>query len=175
MHHTDDPAIDPAWLATLRARMLEIAGRRVPDDTVEDVVQDAVSIVLEKGPGIAVREGTANPPLAWCFVVLRNVIGNWYQKRRSHDDVDTIDLADAASDPIDALDHERRHRAVHAALATLRAVSEECARWLWAMARGQRPADLAAGAGLEPAVFYRRVYRCRKKLEEILRREGVQP
>ena len=165
----------PSWLASLRARLTEIAARRVPEDAVEDLVQDAMQVVLEKGPEAASRDGAPTPPLAWCFLVLRNVIGNWYQKRRDHAEVDDLPLADGRPDPLAALATEERARTVRGAVEELRRTNADCARWLWSMAEGEKPAALAERAGVEAGAFYRRVYRCRKKLEAILRAKGVTP
>ena len=62
----------------LRVRFLAIAKRRVREDDVEDLVQDALRIVIQKQgdrnrfPGV----------LVWSLTILRNVIGNYYQAKR---------------------------------------------------------------------------------------------
>lgn len=169
------PSMDQKWLSLLRQRFAEIAARRVPEDAVEDIVQDALGIVLAKGAAAANAEGTSDPPLRWSFNVLRNVIGNWYQKRRRHETVDDLEIADGRPDALAALTTEERAQTIRDAMDELRQGRPYCADWLWAMAQGVKAGILAARARVEEAVFYRRVYRCRKTLAEILVRRGVSP
>lgn len=168
-------SLDPDWLAHLRARYAEIAARRVPEDAVEDLVQDALGIVLAKGPDAARGAGMDEPPLRWCFTVLRNVIGNWYQKRRHHGDVQALEWADDRPDPLAALTTAERDETVRAAVAELRRAHRRCADWLWSLAQGMKPGALADEARMDRAAFYRRIHRCRGALAEILRRRGVAP
>ena len=170
-----DHQLDTRWLSRLRSRYTEIAGRRVPADAVEDIVQDALRIVLTKGPAAAARAGDATPPMRWCFQVLRNVIGNWYQKRRDHGTVDGLDLPDDRPDPLASLTADERARTIRLAVDELRMRSRECADWLWAMAEGMKAGPLAARAGIDPKDFYRRIYRCRQTLADILKGKGVAP
>ena len=37
------------WLESLRARLLGVARRRVPQVAAEDLVQDALKVILERG------------------------------------------------------------------------------------------------------------------------------
>lgn len=166
---------DPHWLEPLRVRLSEIARRRVPDDAVEDLVGETIRIVLERGLPLAREQGQDRPPLKWCFMTLRNVIGNWYQKRRDHRDVESLELADPGPDPLSALTREERDRRIHEALAELRRRSHDCASWLWSVAEGVKPATLATEAGIEAGAFYRRLYRCRKKLEALLSEKELLP
>jgi Sigma-70 region 2 len=62
----------------LRVRFLGIAKRRVQQDHLEDLVQDALQIVLRK----AREQHRAENILVWSLTILRNVIGNHYQARR---------------------------------------------------------------------------------------------
>ena len=73
----NDPARE-ALLAALRVRLLPVAKRRVREEDSEDLVHDGLRIVLEKLGARAVRR----PILIWSYAVLRNVIGNYYQKRQ---------------------------------------------------------------------------------------------
>ncbi len=165
--------MDSSWLSLLRQRFAEIAARRVPADAVEDVVHDALGIILAKGPAEAAGSGAAEPSLRWCFVVLRNVIGNWYQKRRRHETVEDRDFRDDSPDALAALATAERARTVRAAVAELRLERPDCAGWLWSMAQGTKAGELAEREGIEHSAFYRKIYRCRQKLAELLRRKGV--
>lgn len=166
---------DTRWLSRLRSRFAEIAGRRVPVDAVEDIVHDALQIVLTKGPAAAAEAGDPVPPMRWCFQVLRNVIGNWYQKRHDHGTVEGLDLPDDRPDPLASLAADERARTIRSAVDELRLRSRECAEWLWAMADGVKAGRLAERAGIEKADFYRRIYRCRQTLADILKGKGVAP
>jgi DNA-directed RNA polymerase specialized sigma24 family protein len=62
----------------LRVRFIAIAKRRVQEDSLEDVVQDALRIVHAKYK----VQKPARGILVWSYAVLRNVIGNYYQANR---------------------------------------------------------------------------------------------
>ncbi len=164
---------DSLWLSLLRQRFVEIAGRRVPESAVEDVVQDALVIILAKGPAQAQDAGQSHPSMRWSFNVLRNVIGNWYQKRRHHEEVDGLNLSEPSPDALAALTSEERVRTIRGAMQELKGNHPKCAQWLWSLAQGTKAAALALKSGIEPAAFYRRIYRCRLKLADILQRKGV--
>ncbi len=161
---TTEP-LDATWLIQLRQRFSEIAARRVPESAVDDVVQDALSIVLVKG-------GT-QPPLPWSFTVLRNVIGNYYQKRRGHQSLDGVEVQDDRPDALAALTTDERHRTIRTAVDELRQERPDCAGWLWSLAQGIKAGQLADRAQLDRDAFYRKIYRCRQQLAAILRRKGV--
>ncbi len=170
---TDPSSLDATWLSLLRRRFAEIAARRVPEDAVEDVVHDALGIVLVKGQAEAQRENRTEPTLQWSFNVLRNVIGNWYQKRRHHERVEGMELQDNSPDALAALTTEERAETIRSAVDELRQSRPHCAQWLWSMAQGIKAGVLAERASMQQAAFYRKVYRCRKLLAEILHRRGV--
>lgn len=173
----DEARTSDSWFRDLRDRFVAIAARRVERDAVEDVVQDALRIVHEKGgvgPGALVD---GRPALAWCFQVLRNVIGNHYQKRRARTEVpvDEQPLIAGGLAPLESLVREERHRLVHRALARLAERTERCADYLQQVVAGQSPAAIAARENVDAAVLYRRLYRCREQLRAILEEQGVQP
>jgi DNA-directed RNA polymerase specialized sigma24 family protein len=166
------------WPALLRERLVQVARRRVATDAVEDIVQDAMRIIVERGvvrPGAMAPDG--QPGLAWCFQVLRNVIGNHYQKERTRRRRiaagEGVDAPDAAPGPLVALESADSTRVVLACLEQLGRVDASCAKRLRALAEGQAPGDLARAEAVEEAAFYRRLYRCRLKLRELLAAQGV--
>lgn len=173
-----DPTLtSEAWFSQLRERFVSVAVRRVEPDSVEDVVQDALRIVHEKtgvAPGALVD---GQPALAWCFQVLRNAVGNHYQRRREHANVpvETLSLVHPGPTPLEYLEREERRRLVHDALAELARRADRCADYLRRTVAGESPAAIAAAEHLEPAVLYRRLYRCREQLREILKSWGVRP
>jgi RNA polymerase sigma factor (sigma-70 family) len=165
-----------AWLAALRRRFQDVAGRRVSRDAVEDVVQDALRVVVEH---LRAEEGPATrPSLAWCFQTLRNVIGDHYRRdRRARGR--RADLAEGAvitgsdPDPIEALAAAEVVARVLEALETMASRDGACARYLRQLGAGIRPAELARDERVSEAVLYRRVYRCRQKLRALLEEKGV--
>jgi len=73
-----DAQAEATLFGSLGVRFLTIAKRRVQEADVQDVVQDALRIVLTKYGGRGAHEGI----LIWSLAVLRNVIGNYYQARK---------------------------------------------------------------------------------------------
>jgi len=169
------------WFAELRRRFLAVAGRRVPSEMVEDIVQDALGVVYEKGvqPGLG-DEVDGRPALAWCFQVLRNTIGNYYQRERTRsahiaDDAEPelVPATASGTTPLEALHERQVETALAQALDDVDRDGGQCGRYLRELAAGRPPVDLATDEGVVPAVFYRRVYRCRQRLREVLRERGV--
>ncbi len=72
-----DAAAEAALCEAIRVRFVPIAKRRVRDDDAQDVVQEALRIVHAK---YARRERNGQV-LTWGMVILRNVIGNYYQRK----------------------------------------------------------------------------------------------
>jgi DNA-directed RNA polymerase specialized sigma24 family protein len=167
---------EEAWFRALRARMIAVATRRVPAEHVEDVVQGALQVVLERGvrvPGDRLVQG--RPSLAWCFQVLRHRIGNHYKHTRvrsGHVALDPERLATTAT-PLEALASADAARAIERALERLGRDDAPCGRYLQALAAGQPPRTLAARENVPEPVLYRRVYRCRQKLRALLADAGV--
>lgn len=168
-----------AWLFQLRARFVSVARRRVAADAVEDVVQDALRVVVERGlqgPGGVDVDGA--PPIAWCFQVLRNVIGNHYQRARARgarfDPLDSAsETADPARTPLEAYEASEAARQVRRAIAELTASDPACGRHLARLAEGAAPGELARAEQVSEAAFYRRLYRCREKLRARLAAMGI--
>ncbi len=162
--------LDPRWLDQLRQRFAEIAARRVPDSAVEDVVHDALAVVLAKGIAEADRRGQPDPPAGASPCCATSSATGTRSGARTFRSTRTWNPRRPIRSP---------------ALATVRAHAARCAeRWstsatrrrgMRALAVGARPRVEAARSGRRGVrrrgLFYRRVYRCRRWLE-ILRREG---
>jgi len=161
------------WFAQLRERFLALARRRVPDDAAEDLVQEALRIIHEKSAS------GEEPQLAWCFQVLRNVIGNFYQRQRTRAAADPEEARDAVladaprPSPLEALEARDSERVIGEAVDELAATDGSCARYVRALLAGLDPATIARGDEVPAAILYRRLYRCRRKLRVILERRGV--
>jgi RNA polymerase sigma factor (sigma-70 family) len=174
-----DAGATDAWLGDLRARFLAVARRRVPPSAAEDVVQETLRILVEKGvreAGSLAPGGT--PALAYGFRVLRNVIGNHYQRERVRERSrapaeEAAGAADREPTPLEALASGEAVRIVREALQAMDATDAPCARYLGRLLEGRTPRDLALEEGLEEAILYRRVYRCRRKLRVLLERRGL--
>lgn len=174
MKNGDPERATGTWLVALRAEFIRIASRRVDDADVEDVAQEAMRVIVEKGverdtPSV---EGAA--PLAWCFQVLRNTIGNYYQRRRTRrrwTEPDTGVAGEVAA--IESFDSHRTLALVERALEEMRRSDPQCARYLSRLADGERVRDIAGDESLDVPVFSRRLYRCRRKLRDLLTAKGV--
>lgn len=148
-------------------------------------------VIVEKGvrAGAAAAFGVAGatddlPPLAWCFQVLRNTIGNWYQRERTrraaadpmsiaHDQLRAATAPGQPLTPLEALERSETASLLGEALRALAAGSESCGRYLRGIGDGQKPAAIARREGVEEAALYRRIYRCREKLRALLAARGV--
>jgi len=166
------------WLEKLRARFIEVAARRVGESDVEDVVQEAMRVVVEKRivPGGEVVGEL--PPMAWCFQVLRNTIGNHYgredtRRRRLVAEEHSASEVAAPARFAEEMDSRETLRVIEDALVEMGRSDPQCGRYLMRLVDDARPQAVAADEGLEPAVFYRRLYRCRQKLRGLLTARGV--
>lgn len=164
----------------LRRQFLHVASRRVDPADAEDLVQEALAIIHERGqprPG----EGPL-PPLAWCFQVLRNVVGNHYQRQRTRGahvvegaDMGAVGVASGGRTPLESLEDRELGRVLDLSLAQMERDDPQCHGYLVAIVDGQRPHQVAASQGIAEAAFYRRLYRCRQKLRARLAELGVWP
>src|SRR5437763_12695479 len=115
---TGRSSIEP-WLVQLRARLLAVASRRVPPEAAEDLVQDTMGVILERGIRIGSFDTVDGlPPLVWSLQVMRNVIGDFYQRNRTatrHLEERTGADHEAVTSltPLDALESADSTRAIH--------------------------------------------------------------
>lgn len=165
------------WSQRLRERFLEVTAHRVPAAEVEDLVQEAMTTVLSRAQQIeSERLVEGLPPLAWCFQVLRNTIGNFYQRHaRAKQESELAELKGlhAEGTPAEALEQKELLESLREALEELRADDRQCWGFLSRLADGEKPRRLAEAAGLSEAVLYRRLYRCRQKFRRLLQERGV--
>lgn len=159
---------DETRLGELRERFVEIAARRVEPSAVEDVVQDALKIVVEKSAGAA-------PRIDWCFQVLRNVIGNHYRRARTRrrfvvEDGTTIESVATGQRQLAALEEEEAAMLIREGIDS---TGSPCRDYLGRLADGSSVASIATAEAVAAAVLYRRLYRCRQKLRQWLRARGV--
>lgn len=181
-----DGRAEAALFEELRVRFLSLAKRRVQPDHAEDVVHDALGIVLRK-----YREpGRESGILVWSLTVLRNVIGNHYQAKRRDaerttqvDDWQAVPSASVSEDPVNALTVDQAADRLEEAVARLAERSERCGvifrRILETLARGGEPAEAGRQAfarvredfpDLTRNSFYVALHRCRAQLRTVLDR-----
>jgi DNA-directed RNA polymerase specialized sigma24 family protein len=182
-----DRTAEAALFADLRARFLVLARRRVQPDHAEDVVQQALGIVLQKYRRLPPERGI----LVWSLTILRNVVGNHYQdRRRSADQIvrvaDWCRLAEcrrAARDPFDRVATAEDVARIEAAIAELARSAPRCGTVFDCLRRsieqGGAPREVSARAlvmvqaelpGLTRNAFYVSLHRCRARLRAILDR-----
>lgn len=189
-----DPSSERALFGALRERFLSLAKQRVQRDDQEDVVQDALRVVLA-------RYGTrpsAVGILPWSLMVLRNVIGNYYQ-RRSREEARLVSLDDREesregtvplTSPSVDIDLSCANDRVTAAISLLSRERPKCGaifrHILESLAEGGRPREVSRIAmqrvradhpEMSAGSFYVALHRCRSRLQEILRglEEGEGP
>ncbi len=178
-----DPLCETQLFGNLRVRFLSIAKRRVQQDHLEDVVQDALQIVLRKG---GEQQRTENV-LVWSLTILRNVIGNHYQSRRRETErmvtTETVfdNLADTTVRPDQILEVDSQ---LERALANLAERFPRCGRIFAGILASQElgggPREVSQRAletvqrevpEMTRGGFYTALHRCRSQLRAIL--EGI--
>ncbi|HPF36780.1 MAG TPA: hypothetical protein PLH84_15255 [Candidatus Krumholzibacteria bacterium] len=181
-----DGRAEAALFEELRVRFLTLAKRRVQPDHVEDVVHDALGIVLRK-----YREpDRVSGILVWSLTVLRNVIGNHYQSRRRDterttqvEDWRTVPEAAVALDPVADMAADQASDRLEEAVGRLAAASERCGaifrRILDVLAAGGEPQEAGRLAfariredfpDMSRNTFYVALHRCRAQLRTVLDR-----
>jgi len=179
-----DARAEAALFTELRVRFLALAKRRVQPDHAEDVVQEALGVVLRKFKDLDPDRGI----LVWSLTVLRNVIGNHYQARRRDtdhtvqvDDWRTVPEASLASDPVDGLAADESARRLENAIAELARTTPRCgtifAKLLMSLEHGGGPRDVSTRAlamvqdeipDMTRNSFYVALHRCRARLRALL-------
>ncbi len=179
-----DRAAEQVLFEGLRVRFVQVAKRRVRADDVEDVAQEALGIVHAK---YARREPTS-PVLTWSLAILRNVIGNHYQRRerlargepfdeRHHpmaiEGGGGIEEEEALREVLEAIDHVARRQARCALL--FRRIMES-------LAEGGTPTEVTHRAmerlrsdfgEMSRGALYVALHRCRVHLRAALAEAGA--
>ncbi len=169
---------------SLRVRFLKVAKRRVHGDHLEDVVQDALRIVLDKYHERTGETGI----LIWSFTVLRNVIGNHYQSRNRDvsrttyvEDWQSFSPAAVVIDPLRDRETDEFNGRLEGAIATLARKAPRCGRLFanlldsYRHGGGQREVSARAleiaqqeDPDLSRNTFYVALHRCRAQLRALL-------
>lgn len=170
----------------LRVRFLTIAKKRVQPDHAEDVVHEALEVILAKF-GSLDRDRSL---LLWSLTVLRNVIGNHYQARRRDsaqtvqvDDWRTVPAAALVDDPTARLGDTEAAQRIQAAIEELARRYPRCgaifARILESLEHADGVREISQHAlslvqhdfpELSRNTFYVALHRCRAQLRGLLER-----
>lgn len=158
----------------LREIFTAVAKRRVRNERdAEEIVQDTLVTVLEKAAAQTFEKGF----LQWAFGVLRNKIGNHYQKQgrqaghsREVTEDDLRLCPDPGIGPHEALEEaDLRDRIGRA----WRGLNPECQQLLWMLYRGcPREEIFRAFPRFHFKVVNTKIFRCRNYLRRLLRKEG---
>ena len=181
-----DERATAALFEELRVRFLAIAKRRVQPDHAEDVVQEALGVVLRRYDTLP-RDRNI---LLWSLTVLRNVIGNHYQARRRDtdrtvqvDDWRTVPAAALTADPTVDLVGGEAAEMLQRAIGDLARRSPRCgaifAHILDSVEMGGGPREVSQRAlervqqelpDMSRNTFYVALHRCRAQLRGLLDR-----
>lgn len=179
-----DKRAEAELFSALRVRFLALSKRRVRPDHQEDVVQETLGVVLEKYRDLAPGRGI----LVWSLAVLRNVIGNHYQRTRRHrdrtvevEDWQALPAASSDPDPLATLNNSEAAARLETAIAELARRTPRCgaifAGLLESMERGGGPREVSMRAlelvqkefpDLNRNAFYVALHRCRAQLRALL-------
>lgn len=167
----------------LRVRFLAVAKRRVQPDHLEDLVQEALQIVLRKGR----EQRRSENVLTWSLTILRNVIGNHYQARKREQErmATGENILENMADPAIAPDRlDEIDPALEQALRELAEGFPRCGRIFAAILRsleqggGPREVSQRALARVQGQIpdltrgsFYTALHRCRSQLRVLLEKE----
>jgi RNA polymerase sigma factor (sigma-70 family) len=174
MEHSLPKHVD---LKKLREIFTAVAKRRIRNEVdAEEIVQEALATVLEKSAAQEYEKSF----LQWAFGVLRNKIGNYYQKRDrrvAHEgelDVDEMrTLSDATPDPQERFAEAELKERIRRAWGHL---GVQCRRLLWLLYQGYSREDIfQAFPQYHFKVVNTKIFRCRNYLKRLLRKEGYQP
>jgi DNA-directed RNA polymerase specialized sigma24 family protein len=180
---------ETALFEGLRARLLRVAKQRVREDDAPDVVQDALRIVLLKYRARGDQAGI----LPWSLTVLRNVIGNYYQKADHRKDWISLEhvpsgflarAGEVAAREADPGNDRAQRQLVERLAAAIRNLSRSHPRCgtifraiLESLDAGGSPREISARSlekiqqeysDLTRALFYVALHRCRANLRQIL-------
>jgi DNA-directed RNA polymerase specialized sigma24 family protein len=180
---------ETALFEGLRARLLRVAKQRVREDDAPDVVQDALRIVLLKFRARGDQPGI----LPWSLTVLRNVIGNYYQKADHRKEWISLEhtpseflarAGEVAARETDPGDDRAQRLLVKRLAVAIRDLSDRHPRCgaifraiLASLDAGGNPREISSRAletiqqeysDLTRGLFYVALHRCRANLRQIL-------
>jgi RNA polymerase sigma factor (sigma-70 family) len=146
----------------LRARLLVLARFRVPE-AAEDTVHEALLVVHQHLEECDTVDGL----LAFSHQVLRNKIGNLYQRRHrwGHDE---LQEGDAVYWIHDQIEHEELERIILESINRLRETLPVCGEILSSLYCGLEPTEISSNLGISKSNLKTRTFRCRQALRDLL-------
>lgn len=151
----------------LYTRLMEVARRRLPDEDAQDVVQESMLFIVDR----IEQHETPESLLGFAHGVLRNKIGNFYNKRNRHEHV-VMAMSRPPEDSctIDAdLAAAELWRIVSEAIDELGDRSPLCRDVLLGLAEGKSYSDLCTELRIPASLIEKRVFRSRLALRSIVR------
>lgn len=148
--------------AFLRTRLLVLARFRIPE-AAEDTVHEAL-LVVHQHLGEC---DTVDSLLAFSHQVLRNKIGNLYQRRyrRAHDE---LQEGDAVYFIQDQIEHDELERILLNSIERLRERFPVCGEILSSLYGGLEPTEISSNLGISKSKLKTRTFRCRQALRDML-------
>ena len=162
MRKPTSPVEEEAFFESLRNRIATVAKKRIRGVAYEDVVQETLIIVKAKLPELANEKDV----LPFVFQILRNCIGNYYQKVRTEQKY--IDFSADTSHALRFDENQDWSQILSKAISHLRTDHVRCADLLEAVMRSAEIEELKKLLNLDEANVYRTLYRCRNRLKEII-------
>jgi DNA-directed RNA polymerase specialized sigma24 family protein len=152
-------------LDLLEQRIASVARKRVPQDAVKDVVQDTLIRLVEKLPELTADTDV----LPYTFIIMRNVIGNYYQGERIREKFLDLDSHVIPTNPLQAL--ETRMNLDHV-LEECRKVNGDFARIVEMVLEGYSKEEIMKDRNLATLeALHTRIHRGRKQLRAVLHAE----
>ena len=139
-----------------------MAKKRIRGVAYEDAVQETLIIVKAKLPELENEKNV----LPFVFQILRNCIGNYYQKVRTEQKY--IDFSADMSHALRFDENQDWFQILSKAISHLRSDNVRCADLLEAVMRSAEIEELKKLLNLDEANVYRTLYRCRNRLKEII-------
>ncbi len=157
-----EPAARDEVLERLRERIAAVARKRVPEEAVADVVQDTLFVLIRKLPDLDSDAAV----LPYTFLILKKVIGNYYQKINPN----IINLSSLRKDPGTDLREELELRIYREELLDLcRRTNAEYARIMELADDGFSGREIALYMQCSSIqALYNKIHRGRRQLREAL-------
>ncbi len=153
----------------LRARLLVLSKYRIPE-AAEDTVHETLLIVYQHLGECDTVEGL----LAFSHQVLRNKIGNLYQRRYRHGHSE-LEEGDATYRIENRIEHDELEGILLNSIERLRERHPDCGEILSSLYGGLEPTEISSNLGITKSKLKVRTFRCRQALRHLLSAEyGLQ-
>lgn len=163
-----DKAAEAELMEYLSVRFTFLAKQRVRGNDANDIAQEACLTVLQKYR----KDAPQDHPEAWAYTVLRNKIGNYYQKTagRPTESFDTAGTNDGPRMSAPTVDPEAI-RKLRSCLRKLVRAHPRYARVLNLAYQGYTSTEISRRLGIRTSNFYMMLNRARNMLRQCLKGE----